>query len=117
MNRIDVISRAFETNRGRSYLEIGVSRGHTFRQIEAPLKIAVDPRFRFWVPLMGQIRAAFHAQTGELYYRMASDDFFSRHGGYFRKCGLDVVLVDGLHSWKQAYDDVIHSAELLNERG
>jgi hypothetical protein len=117
MNRIDVIRRAFETNQGSTYLEIGVSRGKTFGKIEAPLKIAVDPHFRFWVPLMGRIRAARHSQSGELYYRMESDLFFWNHGPYFQERGLDVVLVDGLHAWQQAYDDVIHCAELLNDRG
>jgi hypothetical protein len=31
----------------KSYLEIGVQQGNTFREILAPYKVAVDPKFLF----------------------------------------------------------------------
>ena len=115
MNRIDVIRAAVEATGAERYLEIGVKDGVCFHAIDVPTRVAVDPRFRFRRPLASRARTALHARTGSLYFPTTSDRFFERHAR--RLAPFDVVFVDGLHTYDQAYRDVANALDVLGEGG
>jgi hypothetical protein len=93
-----------------------VSRGKTFERIECRTKIAVDPHFRFRVPLAARLRAPLGpGVAGARYFEVPSDEFFERHGARFAP--FDAVLVDGLHTADQAFRDVVHAADVLSPLG
>ncbi|MEM9244722.1 MAG: class I SAM-dependent methyltransferase [Cyanobacteria bacterium P01_F01_bin.153] len=78
----------------KSYLEVGVFKGRTFKQIIAEAKYAVDPEFRF--------KYQERSKPNEIYFNKISDDFFrSLDAG--KK--LDIVFLDGLHTFRQTYRD------------
>lgn len=76
----------------RSYLEIGVSKGATFRNVTFERKFAVDPHFRF----------RYKNTLGEMYYETTSDAYFA---GLNDDVIFDCVFIDGLHHWEQALRD------------
>lgn len=114
MTKIDIIQNIINKKQARTYLEIGVHKGHTFLRIRAKHKIAVDPYYL--ISARKKISWAFKNPCNFLakYYRLPSDEFFARER--FSK-GLDVVFVDGLHSYQQALKDVNNSLLHLNENG
>jgi hypothetical protein len=115
VNRIDVIRAAVSELRAERYLEIGVKDGVCFHAIDVPTRVAVDPHFAFRPPLVARARTLLHASTGSLYFETTSDDFFRRHA--HRVAPFDLVFVDGLHTYEQAYRDVVNSLERLRGGG
>jgi hypothetical protein len=115
MTRIDVIRAVIAAIDGRRYLEIGVKDGECFDAVDATTKVAVDPQFAFRPPLAARLRTALRATNGALYYRMTSDVFFEEHAR--RLAPFDVVFVDGLHTYDQAYRDVVNALDVLREDG
>jgi len=77
----------------QSYLEIGCDKNDTFRVIECPIKVGVDPNSG------GTIRTT-------------SDDFFRKNNEKF-----DLVFIDGLHLYEQVIRDIDNSLVQLNENG
>jgi hypothetical protein len=77
-----------------SYLEIGVARGTTFRDIRVPNRTGVDPRFRG--PTEGL------EGPGVRLEHMTSDGFFAALPA---DVTYDIVFIDGLHVFEQAYRD------------
>lgn len=96
-------------------MEIGVSTGWLFFKVNVSHKIGIDPHFNFnWY---NQIRRFFKIQSSE-YYEMTSDHFFAHHAMDLEKTGgIDIAFVDGLHTYQQAYRDVIHCLRYLNPGG
>jgi SAM-dependent methyltransferase len=109
INRTTVIQRLIWKLQARTYLEIGVNRGTNLFQIEVPMKFAVDPDFR--VP--GGTRDG----DGTRFFSSTSDAFFSAPPPELERLGLDLVLVDGLHTCEQAFRDVCNSLRHLNPGG
>ena len=79
------------------YLEIGVHKGVTLETVTAPERTAVEP-----VPMFD----TGHLPAGVQVYCGTSDDFFASIGA---EAVFDLVFVDGLHVFEQAYRDVINS--------
>lgn len=82
-----------------SYLEIGLYKGNTFRQVNATIKDSVDPD------------SSMNAK-----YCTTSDDFFSNIApilGY----KYDVVFIDGLHHTDQVDRDIAGSLSFLKDGG
>lgn len=100
MTRSELINALIERYRYRRYLEIGVNTpaqpGWNFDSIQVAKKDGVDPDPR--------TKANFV---------MTSDEFFARH---IRE-KYDLVFVDGLHLYEQAYRDIVNSLEWLSENG
>ena len=48
---------------------------------------------------------------------MTSDDFFATESELLANHGLDLVLVDGLHTYEQSLKDVLNSLKYLNDGG
>jgi hypothetical protein len=115
VTRIDVVRAALAATGGQRYLEIGVDDGACFHAVDAPTKVAVDPRFAFRLPLRVRLRSVLRCGNGTLYFEETSDTFFARRGA--RLAPFDVVFVDGLHTHEQAYRDVVSSLELLAKGG
>jgi hypothetical protein len=89
--RINTIA---ESIGARRYLEIGVSHGDTFLNINIPDKTAVDPAFAFDVQSYSNEKTVFYFGT--------SDEFFS--GGRTIE-PFDIVFIDGLHRFEQVVRD------------
>ncbi len=105
--RIDIIKKIIEKKNAKSYLEIGVWKGTCFLNIDAPIKIAVDPKLL----IPKKERSKHHC------FDMKSDKFFKKKSKFLKKMGLDVVFIDGLHTYQQAISDFNNSFQYLNEDG
>jgi len=89
------INRLARMNRAQSYLEVGVSDGATFFNVEIADKTAVDPRFRF--------DAAARQTPAQRFHEMTSDAFFSLPETRAKK--FDFIFLDGLHTFEQTFRD------------
>ena len=118
MNRIDLIQRLFTKVNFQTFLEIGTRSGSSFLPIRARYKIAIDPEFKIpW-----EKKAKWYIQNpnnfGSKYFEETSDDFFRLRKDYLQKVGkIDVVLVDGLHTYQASLTDVLNSLKHLNRNG
>lgn len=103
------INRALGALDGHTYVEIGVRSGTCFRQIAAPRKIGIDP---------APMDLSHKIASGESFFQMTSDDFFANHAEQmFCSQRVDVALVDGLHEFSQALQDVLHLERYMSDRG
>jgi hypothetical protein len=100
LSRADVINALIARHGYRSYLEIGVNTqaqpGWSHDSIAIETKHGVDPN-----PAVGAT------------FPVTSDEFFER----FASQTYDIVFVDGLHLFEQAYRDIVNSLVWLNENG
>jgi len=80
-----------------TYLEIGVQEGKTFEAVDVNFKWAVDPNPLFNVHAM---------PPGCRLSEIPSDQFFLELSESVR---FDLVFIDGLHHWEQAYRDLVNS--------
>jgi hypothetical protein len=114
MNRIKAVQQALDGRASRVYLEIGVSRGSAFRRITAQEKIAVDPAFK----LSERTRRRADAKADVThYFETTSDEFFSTQAAFLDQRGVDVALIDGLHTYGQVVNDVEHTLRYLRDDG
>jgi hypothetical protein len=111
VTRMEVIQRAINILGARRYLEIGVSDGLCFCALTAPEKIGVDPISPSPAVLIEMRR------PGVSYLALPSDDFFQQAAPQVLADGVDVVFIDGLHTYAQAYRDCINSLNYLNRGG
>ena len=111
LTRMQLIQYAVDHLGARTYLEIGVDEGESFSAIRAPIKIGVDP-----VEPRPAVQTELRRQ-GSSYFAATSDDFFERHAAGVLAEGVDVVFVDGLHTYQQTYRDIQHSLKYLNPGG
>lgn len=81
----------------RSYLEIGVDEGRTFENIVCPERCGVDPSPKFDTSRLPE---------GATFFLATSDEFF---GGLGSERAFDVVFIDGLHTFDQAYRDLLNA--------
>lgn len=113
--RINFLARRYGFAR---YLEIGVDRGETFLGVAMPHKTAVDPVFAFNVTP--------HRGPTTQFFPQPSDDFFAAlprlitRPPYASASGerfcFDIVFIDGLHTFAQAYRDFLHSLPYTHEK-
>jgi len=116
-DRVEVIQALIDSRGAKLYLEIGVQSGATFFWIKARRKLAVDPRFAFGrLDKLRWIRWNPHNVFNE-YYAVPSDEFFSARAMMLARRGLDVVFVDGLHTYEQSLRDIENSLQYLRPDG
>lgn len=101
MDSGDVINRLCLTNKSHSYLEIGICRGTTFRQVNITDKTGVDP-----YPKLSDVELA--KMRIEI---LTSDEFFSRNNRKF-----DFIFLDGLHTSDQTAEDFVNSIQCSNKK-
>ncbi len=109
MNRTEVIQSTIDRNKAKIYLEIGVAKGVNFIDIIAPIKIAVDPNFR--------LPENYQKRVNERFFETESDKFFEEYKDILGDKKLDVVFIDGLHTYEQSLKDVLNSLKHLNKNG
>lgn len=90
---------------GKSYLEIGVERGLTFEAVRAEIKVCVDP-----APLFKRGSLPIGAQL----VVSTSDDYFAGGASGFT---FDFVFLDGLHTAKATYRDLLGALRWLSPGG
>lgn len=81
----------------KSYLEIGVEYGTSFKNINIEKMVGVDPDPQF---------------HDERLVKKTSDDFFQSNSDIF-----DVIFIDGMHQSDYVLKDLNNSIECLNENG
>lgn len=118
MHRKNAVQMILDKLKGETYLEIGVGEGATFFNIKAKRKIGVDPKIGKkvkirWVhrliwgkPLIKKIRL----------FETTSDNFFSKKVEFLKE-KVDVVLIDGLHTYQQSLREVINCLDYLSSKG
>ncbi len=147
MKRYEVVQQVLDNIHGRTYLEIGIDTAEAFVKIRAERKFGIDPvptfnlinqmlsifdigYFRYSgagdtnsAELMIEAKADHSVaqltrrETAEFYY-MTSDKFFEEHAPrLFRTAPIDAVLVDGLHTYEQTYQDVLNTLDYLHDNG
>jgi hypothetical protein len=110
-DRIEVAQKTLERINGKTYLEIGVSFGESFKAVQAERKIGVDP-----VPPAQDVLDNLDSNTR--FFEMTSDEFFQTAAEKaFGGRGVDVVLIDGLHEYGQVLRDVKNCLKYLNGNG
>ena len=92
-SRIEIIQKIISKEKYKDYLEIGCDNDENFAKIKVDNKIGVDP-----------------LKGGTL--RMTSDEFFKNN-----KKNLDIIFLDGLHTYEQTIKDIDNSLNFLNEKG
>ena len=105
MNRIKAVQQALAGRLKPVYLEIGVSRGDAFRRITADEKIAVDPAFKLSARSRRRLAGAKARATH--YFETTSDAFFANETAFLEQRGIDVALIDGLHTYGQVIREYI----------
>jgi hypothetical protein len=114
MNRLNVIQKIIDKVQAKTYVEIGVSLGNVFLNIEAPKKIGIDPGYIFSKTKNLRLKLGLDK---EKMFRMPSDDFFQMNAPETLKEGVDVVFVDGMHTYEHSLRDVENSLKYLNVGG
>ena len=118
MNRIKIIQKLINKVRAKTYLEIGVAGGNCFLKIRAPTKIGVDPEFSIEKDDKKVIKILKNKYNfSNKYFNMTSDEFFKTKAENLLISGLDIVFIDGFHSYEQSLKDVQNSLKYLKKKG
>jgi tetratricopeptide (TPR) repeat protein len=107
--RLAILQRLLRVLDAHRYLEIGVSDGGTFLKLECPTKLAVDPRF--------QIPGGFFDTEHERWFPVTSDAYFEGQARWLEENPLDLVFVDGLHTYEQSLKDVQNALRYVRPGG
>jgi SAM-dependent methyltransferase len=114
MNRVQAVRQALDGRVKPVYLEIGVWSGIVFQRIAADEKIAVDPALK--LSARSRRRADAKARATH-YFETTSDAFFANETAFLEQHGIDVALIDGLHTYGQAVRDVENTLRYLRDDG
>jgi hypothetical protein len=118
MDRIQIAQDILTSMGGRTYLEIGVASGASFIPIKARRKWGVDPGYTLTRRRRSKYAVfSFLGITIERLFRVTSDDFFLRNEALLASRGIDVCLVDGLHTYEQSLKDVLNALKYLTPKG
>lgn len=119
MTRLDVIRNLMAREAFRTYLEIGVFNGHVFFRVQAGLKIAVDPEFRFSsLRRLGKTLLNPGNALQARYFQKTSDDFFAEDApALFASRPIDLCLIDGMHELAYVRRDVENTLRYLAPHG
>ena len=118
MTRLELLQGIIDSYDKKTYLEIGVSNGATFFRIKCKKKIAVDPKFAF--NTLKKIAWNFinFSNLNNSYYQLDSNSFFKKNKEtLISKGGVDLIFVDGMHTFRQSLEDILNSLDVLNSDG
>jgi len=118
LDRILVVQSILDAVGGETYLEIGVDTGGSFIPIKAKRKWGVDPSYKLTNRrlITYAVFSILHIRVERL-FRMTSDEFFVKNKKRLTSYGIDVCLVDGLHTYQQALKDVLNALKYLKPKG
>ena len=118
MNRKELLQYLIDKFGYEQYLEIGVHKGKTFLPIVCRKKRAVDPAFRIHPMFLLQSILQNRHNLRNRYYQMSSEKFFSKKLPRFNtKDYPDLVLIDGLHTFRASLKDVLYALYYLKPGG
>lgn len=118
MNRFTLLQELIVDHGYQNFLEIGTHKGKTFLPLECKNKTAVDPNFKISIPFVLKWLFKKPENFRNRYFNMTSDAFFERKTTYLEKSGkLDLVFIDGLHTFEASLTDVLNSLKYLNPKG
>ncbi|NAS29819.1 class I SAM-dependent methyltransferase [Flavobacteriaceae bacterium R38] len=118
MNRIELIQKLIDKKKYKKYLEIGTYKGTSFFPIRCKYKVAVDPKFN--IPLKRKLKWIWKNPYNALnsYFEETSDSFFDNRQSYLKNLKqLDIVFIDGLHTFKASLYDALNSLNYVQEDG
>ena len=117
LNRIKLIQYLIDEHNYTFYLEIGTETGESFFPIRCSKKSAVDPCFK----IKSQDKFPWYIKNPynifAKYYEVTSDQYFLNQKKELAKKGLDIILIDGLHTFLATLKDVLNSLKYLNDDG
>jgi len=100
------LNRLATINSAKTYLEIGVATGSTFKRVKVPRKTGVDPKFLFDTATLSNEFTSFHEITSDKYFSTtikANESF-------------DLIHIDGLHTFEQTLRDFCASLGTAHSR-
>jgi len=100
ITRTIILNDEIKKRRVKTYLEIGYGNGENLKDIKAKSKEAVDP----FAPPEGSTHGKIH--------NMTSDAFFEQYKG-----SVDMIFIDGDHSYQQAGKDLESALKHINKGG
>lgn len=109
--RLSLLQQAIDRIGAQRYLEIGVDDGRIFTNLKVRSRIGVDPV----TPPAVVVAACQDRDTR--YFQMTSDAFFIHEAEAELRDGVDVVFIDGLHTFGQAYRDCLTALRYLSPGG
>jgi hypothetical protein len=112
MTKEEIIQKCLDSIHGENYLEIGVNKGESIRRVRAKRKWGVDPKH-----LSLHEKILVKLSPGCRIFQKTSDAFFKDHKDLLSGRGIDVALVDGLHTYEQALRDVENCLLFLKPNG
>ncbi len=117
MDRMYVIQEVIKKKRSTVYLEIGIYEGECFLRTRCHRKIAVDPHILISPAKKRKYYFRNFSNLFNRYFEMTSDDFFHKQQAFLLRNRLDVVFIDGLHTYEQSLQDVQHALNYLKDDG
>ena len=117
--RLALIQALIDKNHYNNYLEIGVSIGTVFFRIRCRKKAAVDPEFGFnkFKIVSRSARLGNFSNLSAKYFEKTSDKFFEEDAGKLYHHDLDICLVDGMHEFSYALNDIQHTLDHMSDNG
>ena len=109
MKAYQLINILIQENNYKTYLEIGVFKGETFKKINCDIKDSVDSYDDMFSKLPSD-------KEFNVKYRMSSDEFFEKVAPTLNY-QYDIIFIDGLHITEQVDRDIENSLMYLNENG
>ncbi|WP_412984313.1 class I SAM-dependent methyltransferase [Pontimicrobium sp. IMCC45349] len=118
MHRTELIQNIIDRGKKKTYLEIGVNNGSTFFRIKCNKKIAVDPEFVFKTYKKHAWKILNPTNFRNSFFNTTSNSFFKNEKEFLLKQkGIDVVFIDGLHTFKNSLEDILNAITYLKEDG
>ena len=96
-NEVHIINEFIRKYKYKTYLEIGIDEGKTFRNVNCSKKVGVDP--------LPKVKCNYH---------MTSDMFFSQLADDIR---LDIIFIDGNHIEDYVDRDIDNSLNHISDNG
>ena len=116
-NRQFFINDFLNKSESKVYLEIGVRNGENFFSIKSKNKIGVDPQYFFSKRHLIKSFTKFYNWRYKM-YKKTSDVFFEEDAKkIFQSNKIDVVFIDGMHTYSQSLKDAKNSLKYLKENG
>ena len=118
MDRFILLQKIIDTNKFKRYLEIGTFHGRSFFPLKCKNKIAVDPDFQFTEKDKRNWKLKNFCNIRNRYFEKTSDDFFNEEKAFLEKSGkIDLIFIDGLHTFQASLKDVLNSLKYLATDG
>lgn len=121
-DKYDAVQAVVEDRKAKTFLDLHGEKYAKFLCVKAKKKISIYTRFieyqiPRWVKYKLFLSNLFCNFSNEVYTERADEFFEKRAHKVLPPSGLDVVLIDGDHSYAQTLRDVNHCLQYLNENG